>query len=71
MDAAHAWFFENYSAKAVDVSVDTSPADEVQQKYFQRSRFISQKLREQFPSYEEAFLEYLTEQFYDELFPHD
>lgn len=70
-DAAKSWFFENYSAKAIDLSADTSPDEEVQQKYFKRSRLIRQKLREQFQTYEEAFLDHLTEQFYEELFPQD
>ena len=70
-DAARSWFFEQYSAKAVDVSAETDGEDEIQQKYFKRSRFIGQKLREQFPGYEEAFTDYLTEQFYEELFPQD
>lgn len=70
-DAAKSWFFENYSAKAIDLSADASPDEEVQQKYFKRSRFIKQELRQQFQSYEEAFLDHLTEQFYEELFPQD
>lgn len=67
--AARTWFFENYSAKAVDLSAGTDPSDEEAQTYFKRSYFIRQKLREQFPVYGESFLEYLTEQFYEELFP--
>ncbi len=70
-DSAKSWFFQHYSAKAVDISADTSPDDEVHQKYFKRSLFIKQKLKEQFQTYEEAFLDYLTELFYEELFPQD
>lgn len=68
---AREWFFTNYSARAVDVSADVSASDELQQKYFLRSSYMKQALQQQFPSYEEAFVDYLTEQFYEELYPQD
>lgn len=70
-DAAKNWFMEQYSAKAVDVSAEISEDDGMQQKYFKRSLFMKQSLHKQFPSYADAFLDYLTEQFYEELFPND
>ncbi|MDE7314019.1 MAG: zinc ribbon domain-containing protein [Eubacterium sp.] len=70
-DAAKSWFFESFSAKSIDVSMDVEQEDPMQQKYFNRSRFMKQRLQEQFPDYGEAFLDYLTEQFYEELFPQD
>jgi hypothetical protein len=70
-DQAKNWFFENFSAKSVDVSTEVREDDPMQQKYFNRSRFMKQRLQEQFPKYGEAFLDYLTEQFYEELFPQD
>lgn len=71
-DAARTWFFESFCAEDVDTSAGlTSREDEIQQKYFKRSRFMKQALAEQFPSYTDAFLDYLTEQFYEELFPRD
>lgn len=70
-DAARSWFFEHYSAKSVDLSSDTEDSDEEARKYFKRSHFMMQKLKKQFPAYKDAFLEYLTEQFYEQLFPQD
>lgn len=70
-DAAHSWFYNNYSAKAVDVSMEINASDELQQKFFLRSQFIKRVLCTQFPDYEDSFLDFLTEQFYEELFPHD
>lgn len=70
-DAAKNWFFDSFRAKSVDEAMQISPEDELQQKYFQRSRFMKQQLHEQFPDYEEAFLDYLTELFYEELFPQE
>lgn len=69
--AAKDWFFSNYSAKAVDVSTELDEEDGLQQKYFKRSLFMKQKLQGQFPDYGDPFLDYLTEQFYEELFPQD
>lgn len=70
-DAAKSWFFENYSARAVDASVDISASDELQQKYFLRSSFIKRILQEQFSDFDDSFLDYLTEQFYEEFYPQD
>lgn len=70
-DAAKSWFFEHYNAKSIDVSLDLDESDPMQQKYFNRSRFMKQRLQEQFPEYGEPFVDYLTEQFYEELYPQD
>lgn len=71
MDAATQWFRENYSAKAVDVSLDLNESDDMQKKYFQRSSFMKRMLKTQFPDYDDSFLDFLTEQFYEELFEQD
>lgn len=68
---AKSWFFEQFNAKSVDVLMEVSQGDELQRKFFRRSQFIKQKLQGQFPGYGEPFLDYLTEQFYEELFPQD
>ncbi len=70
-DAAKTWFFENFRADDIDASMEILPEEEVQQKYFKRSRHMKQALHMQFPTYTDAFLDYLTEQFYEELFPQD
>ncbi len=70
-EAATGWFFDRYSARAVDVSAEVSASDELQQKYFRRSSYMKHVLQEQFPDYEEAFLDYLTEQFYEKLYPQE
>ena len=69
--AAKEWFFENYSARAVDVSAEVNSSDELQQKYFLRSSHMKNLLHRQFPDYEDSFLDYLIEQFYEELYPQD
>lgn len=70
-DAAKDWFFGHFSAESVDQAANVHSDEELQQKFFQRSRFMQQKLHDQFPDYGEAFLDYLAEQFYEELFPED
>lgn len=70
-DAAKNWLFGNFNAETIDQAMAVTTNEELQQKFFKRSRFMKQKLQEQFPSYEEAFLDYLTEQFYEDLFPQD
>lgn len=69
--AAKTWFFENFRANDIDTSMEILPKDGPEQKYFKRSRHMKQALCQQFPSYTDAFLDYLTEQFYEELFPQD
>lgn len=71
MDAAIKWFHDSYSAKAIDVSLDIHEADDMQKKYFQRSSYMKRLLHSQFPDYDDSFLDYLTELFYDELFGHE
>ena len=70
-ETAKTWFFENFQANTIDESLGLIPEEQLQQKYFKRSGFMKQKLSQQFPSYTDAFLDYLTEQFYEELFPQD
>lgn len=70
-EAAKNWFWEQFSAKSVDVSMEIRADEDMQQKFFKRTQFMKQKLQEQFPGYGEPFLDYLTEQFYEELFPQD
>ena len=70
-DAAKNWFFNSCNAESIDEAMHIDSEEELQQKYFQRSYFMKQKLHEQFPDYEDAFLDFLTEQFYEELFPQD
>lgn len=71
MEAAKKWFYDNYSAKAIDVTLDINESDAVQKKYFQRSSFMKHQLESQFPDYEDSFLDFLTELFYEDLFPQD
>ena len=70
-EAAKSWFFDHYSAPDIDHKAAVRGDEPLQQKYFQRTSFLLQTLKEQFPDYEEAFLDYLAEQFYEELFPQD
>lgn len=65
------WFFDNYSGRAVDVSAEVNDSDEMQQKYFMRSSYMKQALHQQFPDFEDSFLDYLIEHFYEELYPQD
>ncbi len=62
------WFFDNYSGRAVDVSAEVNDSDEMQQKYFMRSSYMKQALHQQFPDFEDSFLDYLIEHFYEELY---
>lgn len=71
LEAAKKWFYDNYSAKAIDVTLDINESDAVQKKYFQRSSFMKHQLESQFPDYEDSFLDFLTELFYEDLFPQD
>lgn len=74
LEAARNWFFDQYNAESIDTAASVPVSDEfdeLQQKYFLRSLFMKSRLQEQFPDYEEAFLDYVTEQFYEELFPQD
>lgn len=70
-DAAKSWFFETFSAKSIDALTEITKDTPMQQKYFNRSHFMKQKLLEQFPNYEASFVDYLIEQFYEDLFPQD
>lgn len=70
-EAAKNWFFDQFSAKSVDVSLDIQKQEPLQQKFFRRSHFIKQQLQGQFPDFAEPFVDYLAEQFYEELFPQD
>ena len=71
IESAKKWFRNNYSAKAVDLSLDLDTSESLTNKYFQRSLFIKRMLHQQFPDFEDSFLDYITEQFYEELFPQD
>lgn len=71
IDAAKNWFFNQFSAKSVDVSLEIREEEPMQQKFFRRSHFIKQQLQVQFADFGEPFLDYLAEQFYEELFPQD
>lgn len=71
LEAAKTWFFDHFDAAAIDASMEITSTEELQQKYFKRSRFMKQSLVRQFPAYTDAFLDYLTEQFYEELYPQD
>ena len=70
-EAAKTWFFDNFPAETIDAAMEIGPMEELQQKYFKRSRYMKQALSKQFPAYTDAFLDYLTEQFYEELYPQD
>ena len=70
-ETAKSWFLGQYSEKAIDLTLDINSSDEVQQKYFLRSQFMKRTLSEKFPAYEDAFLDYLTEQLYEEMYPQD
>ena len=70
-EAAKNWFFQTVSAKSVDTSMHIQGSEELQQKFFLRSQFIKQALQNKFPAFEDSYLDFLTEQFYEELFPQD
>lgn len=76
-DAAKSWFLQNYTAAAIDAdaaktgNLPNDATDDPVQLYFLRSQLIGQALQAQFPNYETSFLDYLTEQFYEELFPQE
>lgn len=71
MELAKNWFYENFHAGSIDTAAGVSASDELQQKYFLRSQYMKLQLSEQFPAYDDAFADYLTEQFYEELYPQD
>lgn len=70
-EAAKTWFFDNFHAETIDSAMEIGSMEELQQKYFKRSRYMKQVLSRQFPAYTDAFLDYLTEQFYEEIYPED
>ena len=70
-EAAKNWFFQTVSAKSVDTSMHIQGSEELQQKFFLRSQCIKQALQNEFPAFEDSYLDFLTEQFYEELFPQD
>lgn len=71
LEAAKNWFFQQYSAKAIDITTDIRESDELQQKYYLRSYFMKGVLMEKFPAFKDDFLDYLTDLFYEELYEHE
>lgn len=67
--AAREWFFANHTAQSVDLAAGITPKDDMQQRYFARCSHMRHELSNEFPDYEESFLDYLIEQFYEALYP--
>ena len=61
------WFKENYSASDIDARIESET--EPEQLYFSRYEIMSELLTEKCDDREEAFLDYIIEQLYGELFP--
>ncbi len=71
MNSAKEWLFAQAQAQSIDAENNIHESDDLQQKYFLRSNYIKRMLKQQFPDYEDDFLDYLTEEFYEEMFPQD
>lgn len=69
--AADAWFLNAYTAQALDEKAGVGDKEAAEQNYFLRSSFMKQALQEQFPDFDEPFLDYLAEQYYDALYPEE
>lgn len=62
------WFQENYSADAISNGMDIGDIP-LEQLYFLRSENISRLMKEEFPTLEETFMEYMVEKIYQMYFP--
>ena len=69
--AAHGWFFDHYAADSLDNACMVSDSTDLQQRYFERSNYMKDALMTQFEDFEEIFIDYLVEQFYEELYPEE
>lgn len=60
------WFLLEYTVKNIDKTIEEDAAEE--SKYFVRSEFIKQKIKETYTELEDAIIEGVTEEIYDELY---
>lgn len=70
LDSMTKWCLENFEASEIDAEISDGETDE-SLKYFKRTRWMKEKIQNQFLNLDEAFLEHFIDDIYEDVFEED